>query len=176
MSARSHISTCIVGLYLILATSLCGAQTCKNAIQLLAPDSRYEVNGDGTVTDLATKLMWQQCSAGQSGIDCASGSTQEYTWAQALQYPQTLNSSGGFAGFSDWRLPNQKELLSLVEEACGNPAINLTIFPHTASNWYWSSSPRSHPAGDAWFVTFSNGVSFHSYRKGSHHVRLVRSQ
>lgn len=72
------------------------AQTCKSAIKATAPDIRYTDNGNGTVTDNQTGLMWKQCSEGQSGIDCATESaTTYYTWQAALQTPQTLNLSGG---------------------------------------------------------------------------------
>jgi len=57
-------------------------------------------NGDATVTDLATNLMWQQADSGFG-----------YNWGQALSYAEALD----LAGFNDWRLPNAKELQSIVD-------------------------------------------------------------
>ncbi len=57
-------------------------------------------NGDGTITDLATGLMWQTADS-QTGMD----------WEDALSYADNLN----LAGHSDWRLPNAKELQSIVD-------------------------------------------------------------
>ena len=66
-------------------------------------------NGDGTVTDLATTLMWQQADSGAG-----------YNWRQALSYAETLD----LAGYDDWRLPNAKELQSIVNYARAPDAQN----------------------------------------------------
>jgi len=108
---------------------------CKSTVTQTAPDSRYTDNNDGTVTDLITGLMWKQCSEGQStaSTSCDTGLAATYTWQLALQQAETINSGGGFASYTDWRLPNRNELLSLVEFKCHSPAINTTFFPNTSS-------------------------------------------
>ncbi len=162
--------------FFILHFSLAAtAQTCVTAIPPSAPDERYIDHGDGTVSDLSTGLMWQRCSAGQSGADCATGSASSYTWQQALQHPQALNAAGGFAGYSDWRLPNLKELSSLIEQQCYIPAINLSVFPATGSSLYWSASPYAFDSSFAWYVLFSSGSSGLNSRSNNYHVRLVRA-
>lgn len=151
------------------------AQTCNSAIPRSAPGSRYTVHGDGTVTDNKTGLMWKQCEEGLSGADCATGTAQSLTWQAALQRPATLNASGGFAGYQDWRLPNLNELESLREVSCSNPSINTTVFPGVIASNVWSSSPVARYSSDAWLVHFYNGNSnFNHDRDGSYRVRLVR--
>lgn len=170
----------VIGMALLLLATTVHGQTCIDAITPTAPDSRYQDNGDGTVTDLPTGLMWQRCRVGRSGRDCTSaGSLRLHNWSMALQYPQTLNSSGGFAGFSDWRLPNSKELESLVEEACYLPAINLTHFPNTNNYAFWSSSPDASDSNGtgsgAWALDFYRGDTSGSRISSGYYVRLVRS-
>ena len=57
-------------------------------------------NGDGTITDKATGLMWMQDDSGNG-----------MTWEEALKFAESKE----FAGCSDWRLPNIKELQSIVD-------------------------------------------------------------
>ena len=158
------------------------AQTCKSEIPASTPDSQLQDNGDGTVTDLKTGLMWKQCTEGQSGSGCVDGSPIDYNiWQKALQRAQEVNNSGGFAGFSDWRVPNIKELASLVELQCREPAINLTRFPNTpASSYFWSSSIYAGQGDYSWTVSrfgdfdgFSNNVDIPQLTKPK--LRLVRS-
>lgn len=151
------------------------AQTCQTAsIPATTPTNRFTVNNNGTVSDTKTGLMWKKCSEGQSGTDCSGGSAATYTWQLALQQAQTVNNGGGFAGYSDWRVPNVKELLTIVEEQCVQPSINLTVFPNTPSNVFWSSSPDANYSSFAWFVYFGSGSS-DNYGKGyDSYVRLVR--
>ena len=153
-------------------------QSCNNNIIASAPDNRYQVHGDGTVSDLQTGLMWKQCGQGWTGNDCTVFEGRfRFTWQMALQEPSTLNTQGGFAGYTDWRLPNVKELLSLLEVSCYIPAINAAIFPATESSAYWSSSPYSSNLDYfAWVVNFSDGGYFGGKREDSYPVRLVRSE
>ncbi|MCI5228088.1 MAG: DUF1566 domain-containing protein, partial [Candidatus Electrothrix sp. AX2] len=114
---------------LSLAITVHAEQTCRtDFIPASTPDSQLVDNGDGTVTDSKTGLMWKQCLEGLSGSDCATGSAESFTWQEALQQPGVINHAGGFAGYTDWRLPNINELISIVEEQCYNPAINLNRF------------------------------------------------
>lgn len=127
--------------------AFCGAaahaqQVCNDRINQTAPVSRFTDNGNGTVTDVRTGLMWQRCMVGYTFSDngtpgtltddsCAPSATITFLWQQALQGAVDSNAQGGFAGFTDWRLPNIKELISIVEHQCASPAVNETIFPDT---------------------------------------------
>ena len=75
-------------------------------------------NGNGTVSDNATGLMWQQDTARDGG------NYDAMTWEEALAYCEALN----LGGLTDWRLPTIKELRSLVDYGEYNPAINKTFF------------------------------------------------
>ena len=148
---------------------------CEASIPATTPTGDFTIHGDGTVTHNKTGLMWKVCSEEQNwSADSCSGSIGTYTWQAALQLPQNLNASGGYAGYTDWRLPNIKELLSIAELSCYNPAINTAVFPSTASNVYWSASPSAS------LVTYASGVDFDSSydsgysRVSTNRVRLVR--
>ncbi|MCI5116328.1 MAG: DUF1566 domain-containing protein [Candidatus Electrothrix sp. AW2] len=152
---------------------------CNSNIPASTPDSQLIDNGDGTVTDTKTDLMWKQCLEGLSG-DCF-GTADTFTWQQALQQPGKINDTGGFAGYTDWRLPNIQELNSLVEEQCYSPAINLTYFPNTPSGAVWSGSPFAGNSDSAWGVHFDLGCSGNDdyssevNRLNEYAVRLVRN-
>ena len=147
----------------ILMAQIAAAQTCKDTITASTPDSRFVINGD-EVTDTQTGLIWQRCTLGLSGNDCTDGSANTYTWQEALQ-----------AAVSPWRLPSIRELRSIVEEKCYDPAINLTIFPNTLSSYYWSASPYADSSDYAWYVHFNNGYSHYGTKGyGYLSVRLVR--
>lgn len=141
---------------LLLASANAQAVSCQNSIPPSNPDEIYIVHGNGTVTDTRTGLMWKQCVEGRSGADCSIGSPTPFTWATAL----TLTEDYSFAGHDDWRLPNIKELRSLVEECRTGPAINDTFFPvNGASLTVWSGSPDANYSNIARYVNFSNGIT-----------------
>lgn len=173
----------MLALLMILTFSKTGiAQECNSNLSLSAPDSRFQDNSDGTISDLKTGLMWQKCSIGQSGTDCTIGEAKSFTWDAALQQSKDLNYNTGFVGYYDWRLPNRNELASLIELACNGPAINLTYFPNTEYLYqyeYWTSSPAAGTAEKAYVVTFYSGYvkwckEYRYYPYGGH-VRLVRN-
>jgi len=71
----------------------------------------YVDNGDGTITDADTGLMWEKQSNGDGSIHDVNNT---YTWDAVFSvHVGTLNSTG-FAGHTDWRVPNVKELTSIV--------------------------------------------------------------
>lgn len=172
-SIQTAALTCLLALLPVIGTG----QTCETAsIPATTPISQFTINNNGTVIDTKTGLMWKRCSEGQtwSGATC-SGSGASFTWQAALQRAQIHNGSG-FAGFKDWRLPNIKELFSIIEKQCFGPAINLTIFPNTLNKMFWSSSPDTTYGTNALYVIFNLG-SVDSDHKAhhSHWMRLVRS-
>jgi hypothetical protein len=144
-------------LTLTLAPSLAVTQPCNTGVLQTTPDERFAIHGDGTVTDMQTGLMWKRCSEGQSGMDCENGSTiNTFDWQQALDQAAAATD----AGYQDWRLPNIKELESIVEARCYDPAVNLTVFPNTPSYRFWSSSVYANVSrSDAmvWVIDFNSG-------------------
>jgi len=119
----------------------------------------YTDNGDGTVTDTVTGLMWQKA--------VASGT---FTLPQAVAFCPTLT----LATHSDWRLPTIIELTSIVDLGQSNPSINVTFFPATPAASFWSSSPLAGSPTFAWFVYFGSGYAERSFVTGSADVRCVR--
>jgi hypothetical protein len=106
------------------------------------------VNGDGTVTDTSTGLMWQQATA------------DSFQWHEALTYCENLS----FAGYDDWRLPNANELQSLVDYGKEFPAINTKAFPdtpNTEASYYWTSTHSLYYTNTAYYVWFGKGVTDH---------------
>ncbi|HVV16458.1 MAG TPA: DUF1566 domain-containing protein [Polyangia bacterium] len=119
----------------------------------------YADNGDGTVTDLITGLMWQQTLP-----------KAMYDWVQAIAYCPTL----ALGGHGDWRLPSRIELFSIVAVATGNASIDARYFPTTPSGAFWSSSPVAASPGAAWAVDFGSGSSYYYVSTDPHDVRCVR--
>ncbi len=155
----------------LAAVSVEAQQVCPPGIPTTTPTSDFTYHGDGTVTHLRTGLMWKRCLEGQSGTDCASGTVSTHTWQQALQLAEAHN----FAGHADWRLPNIKELNSIVELGCYSPAINLDVFPNDSGTWTWSSSPSAAFSDWSWFVGFGHGSEEQYNRSSNFRVRLVRN-
>ena len=120
----------------------------------------YVDNGDGTVSDLGTGLMWQQSDDGK-----------EYTWQEALEYSENLV----LAGQNDWRLPNIRELETIVDDTRYNPAINTNYFIDTKSDWYWSGSTYASNSNRAWLVYFYSGYVYYCSKPTAYYVRCVRS-
>ncbi len=100
----------------------------------------FTSNGDGTVTDNNTGLMWRQ------------NSSTKY-WVDALSYCENLD----FAGHTDWRLPNIKELISIVDLTLYNPVLDTAYFTSSTSYHYWSSTTYTTFAGSAFIVNRTNG-------------------
>jgi hypothetical protein len=111
-------------------------------------------NGDGTITDLATGLMWQK-----------GDSITTKNWQQALDYAENLE----LAGYKDWRLPNAKELQSIVEytrapdaanPANRGPAIDPIFNVTETESWYWTGTTHMDGPDDHWAVYVCFGRAF----------------
>lgn len=165
-----------LGLSLYLFAGGAIAQTCKTtSITETTPTTRFTPQGNGTVLDTQTNLIWKRCLEGQTWDDSScTGAPSNISWGLALTAAQTLNTNGGFAEATNWRVPNIKELKSIVEHACNSPAINLTVFPNTLeSTIVWSSSPFAVNADNAWMVSFYVGYSSWDYKGNNRQVHLV---
>ena len=122
--------------------------------------NHFTDNGDGTITDNATNLIWQK-----------TPSTATYTWEQAISFAENLIQSGT----SDWRLPNIKELASINIETTNAPSANTNYFT-ISSVKYWSSTTQFAPGGtSAWFNDFQNfGITSYDLKTNVHDVICVR--
>lgn len=154
------------------------AQTCNPQIRDYAPTSRYQLNADGTARDLRTGLMWMRCAMGQTwdaGSKKCQGEATLYVWQDALLAAESLNQGGGFAGYTDWRVPNLRELTSIERFHCSDPAINLEVFPNTPSTVFWSSTPLQGFLGRIWTLDFSTSHVIEVGMYNEFPLRLVRS-
>ena len=142
------------------------------------PTSQFKDNNDGTVTDLKTKLIWKKCSEGQKWANntCEDDSSinDMMNWPEALNQANQVNTGNGFAGSVNWRLPNIKELSSIIENACYGPSINLNVFPNTPAGIYWSSTPYLGANDYVWTVRFNYGQNSMNYKHDYYFSRLVR--
>jgi len=163
----------LTAVVLATSTTLALAQTCNPNIPLTKLDSRYTYNTAGDeVTDSVTGLVWKRCAEGMSwsGSSCTSAATN-FNWEGALAQAASVAQATGLA----WRMPNLKELKSLVETACYDQAINQTAFPSTPT-YTWSASPNAGYAGVAWYVGFGGGLAYWGSKPSYYSVRLVRGQ
>ncbi len=161
----------------LLAGPVVGAQqACSDGKSSLPPE-RFQDNGDGTVTDMESKLMWMRCSGGQQwhGNRCV-GAAGAYGWNAARQHAETTSRDGG-AFFADWRLPSLRELASITDRGCENPRTNLSVFPDTPSAPFWSSTPRPGESEGERVLALSFGAEgvLLARKEDRFHLRLVRT-
>jgi hypothetical protein len=127
-------------------------------------------NGDWTVTDTSTGLMWEVKTDDGGSRD----KDNTYTWKEALSYCENLP----LASYNDWRLPSVNELQSLVDYSIPypGPTINTNYFPNTVSfgNGYWSSTTDANYPLGAWGVDFRDGSFYRHGKSGYCHVRALR--
>ena len=133
-------------------------------------DERFtRVDGvEPVVEDNVTGLEWQGCLSGQSESDCSTGPYVRRTWQDSL----TLCEDLSWGDYEDWRLPNIKELDSIVDDHEFFPSINISVFPETPINYFWAST--SYGPSKAWGVGFDDGVVYTYVKNTSYAVRCVR--
>ena len=145
---------------LAIASALCAQET-ESLVAPIATEvqSRFTVDGD-TVHDALTGLVWTR--------ETLAGGRRNWAAAQKAASECRIN------GFTDWRLPTIKELLSIVDyERAESPTIDPSF--QCEPSWYWTSTPvASSPSAFAWYVSFGYGSSgwYGQYNEGF--VRAVR--
>jgi hypothetical protein len=112
------------------------------------------------VTDNVTKLMWQ---------DNSDAKTIKKTWQDAQDYCDALS----LGGYSDWRLPEVKELLSIADSGKYSPALSATFVNFTQDN-YWSSTTNAYYSDHAWIVSSYDGYTGYNFKSDEYYVRCVR--
>ncbi|HYB99404.1 MAG TPA: DUF1566 domain-containing protein [Candidatus Limnocylindrales bacterium] len=144
-------------------------------------------NGDGTITDVNTNLMWEKLSDDGTIHDYQDFA---YQWAGAYGKINSLNAmdqGAGFAGYNDWRLPNVREMASLVDFSTSSPSISVAFNNDncapgcmvencscTHSKPYWTSTTSSSSPNQAWTVNYATGGIASSSKTVYNYVRAVR--
>jgi len=121
--------------------------------------THFTNNTNVTVTDNLTGLVWQKYTR-----------TDSLTWENALIYADTLTSGG----FTDWRLPNIKELQSINDETMINPSINTSYFSYLNINKYWASTSLPNQTTKAWYLDTHYGITTYDVKTAKHPVICVR--
>jgi hypothetical protein len=154
---------------------------------------RFVDNGDGTVTDNQTGLMWEK-KTGASGLHDVNGT---YTWSTGSPYYNPDGTAfftflvaldgvssdgrtitGCFANHCDWRLPTIVELQGIVDGSAtgcgsGSPCID-PVFGPTQAYFYWSATNGAGSPNLAWGVDFDGGYVIYGNKSYRFHVRAVR--
>jgi Protein of unknown function (DUF1566) len=142
------------------------------------PALSYTDNGDGTFTDNNTHLVWEK----KNNVDGSVHNVENtYEWSESgtaadgdlfTTFLATLNTAPCFAGHCDWRIPNVKELQSLVNYSTLNPATSVP--GASAADIYWSSTSDTNFPLSAWGVFFYDGHVFLVHKRSIPHARAVR--
>ena len=127
------------------------------------PEPRFNVHKNGTVTDKLTGLIWTKNS-----LQIPNG----MLWPDAL----TACNDLFFAGYDDWRLPNLRELHSLIDYGHYSPALPADHpFTNVQDYFYWSSTtPLFFSTTDAWAVRLGDGWVFYTVHEYPFFVWCVR--
>jgi len=181
----------------ILALLLIVVGVAGTVHEAAAAKPRFVDNGNGTITDKQTGLIWEK----KTPTGDPTGVNNNYTWSSTFggtapdgtlftDFLAKMNceiSSDGtcglaLAGFTDWRIPTIAELRSILDTsvagcagAGGTVACIDPIFGPTASSGYWSSTSDASDPAAAWVVNFDGVVDVSGSNKGNHFfVRAVR--
>jgi hypothetical protein len=157
--------------------------------------TRYTDNGDQTVTDNLSGLVWEK----KDDLGGDHDKDNSYTWSTGAPWAEngtvftsflsTVNGGGGFAGANGWRLPTLAELQTIVldfactgafggaectcpSSPCVDPALDAS---NTQASYYWSSTTNAYGPSNAWLVFFYDGGNGYWFGKGyTLFVRAVR--
>ena len=118
------------------------------------------------VVDHKTGLIWPQSGYSEG---CAWG--QQTDWDSVIDWCNSLV----FGGYDDWRLPNMKELQSIIDYGTDSPAIDTTYFTNTKwLDYYWTSTTVNNATPYAWAIVFQNGSDHIGDKDNHYYLRAVR--
>jgi len=134
-----------------------------------AAPPRFTDNEDGTITDNASGLMWVKDPSQLGGNFGTPGNPGQMDWEDAIDECLALD----YAGHDDWRLPNIKELLSIVDYSKTSGPLIDNAFT-CVSDRYWSSSTRAQYTTSSWIMEFDDGWVQNSGKTNTYYLRPVR--
>jgi hypothetical protein len=145
--------------------------------------NNFTDNKDGTITDLATGLQWMQVDSGTFNV--GGNGDGNLNWEQALEWAENLQ----YAGYSDWRLPNAKELQGIVDytrspdttnSAAIDPVFTTTSIKDEGGNtnyaFYWTGTTHldgREPGHAAVYVAFGEALGFMKFPPNSGAYQLL---
>ena len=163
----------LLAIILMTAAQAASAE-CNPSLRPDTPTERFVPQESGLLVDRATGLVWQRCPLGfqwhdgacqRDAQDLADG----VDWGRALRAAQAQSGAQ-----SAWRLPNIKELDSIVDRSCVAPAVNRELFPGTPAALFWTSSPNTIRPDVAYVIDFDKGGLRSLNKAEPALVRLVR--
>ena len=121
--------------------------------------NHFTDNGNGTITDNLTQLIWQKVP-----------NTSALTWENALAYAENIS----LASATDWRLPNIKELQSLNDESVANPSVNAAFLSAIGVHNYWSATSLPNQTTKAWYWNTQFGITTYDTKTNTNYVICVK--
>ena len=131
---------------------------------------------DNGLHDKDWTYSWYNSNSSTNGGNAGSasgGTCQTAGHCDTEKYVADVNASA-LGAYTDWRMPTDDELQSIVHYGRTNPTIDPTYFPNTPSSGFWSGSPDAYGSSSAWCVYFSYGFVNSYYRYDGYSIRVVR--
>lgn len=184
----------LLTIFAVLSLTLCLPFT---AVEAKKESGRYVDNGDGTITDTQTGLMWETKDAADSVQDLSNPSDADnsYTWTDIADADRSNPDGTAFTlflaqlngvvaetakseqlgSYSDWRVPTSWELQTIQDCSFGSLCIDPILGPTAASRYWSSSSNATGPGPDfAWGIDFDLGDAGLNSKNSNLPVRAVR--
>ena len=112
-------------------------------------------------------------SAGDPGSDTCNATLPPGNLCNTAAFITAVNTAA-LCSYTDWRMPTQRELRTLVHAVGSSPSIDLSYFPNTPASYFWTGSSYALDPDQAWFVLFDDGYAAAFYKADDNYVRLVR--
>jgi hypothetical protein len=133
------------------------------------PSIRFRDNGDGTITDNMTGLMWLINANNAGGV---------MTWNNALTYVAGLNegTNSGNCSYNDWRLPSVNDLETLINYSQSElyTWLNDQGFANVQNNYYWTSTTYAPNNSNVWSVWIYDCTTLNRYKTSNSYIWPVR--
>ncbi len=179
---KVSLTTCLVSCLSVSAQETIRGQAsitqhCVYNVQSTSPDARYTFANEGKeVIDTVTNLTWSRCEVGQSWDNASKvciGEPLELNWEQAHAEAVKYTLSDG----DEWRVPNIKELTTLLESRCSQPQVNAFVFPSTYRYSFFLSSTvqaREDKPNNIYILAMLSGSVEITSKTDVSHVKLVK--
>ncbi len=141
--------------------------TCLINIANAQPVRMQILSNESELLDTYTGLIWKRCPQGQTWNEkVCTGAPSKFSFDAAMVL--TENPSG-------WRIPNVKELFSIVRKTERDTPSDLDILVEKHTDFFWTSTPNGANSLSIWSVDFSFGSTLPALRQASHQVHMVRN-